>query len=80
MPKDNCEKRDSNDLWPAAKPKLIGWRTANFLWETDDIEKARNWEPYIGVLPIFEGDPYTKLYIAPVPAETIRADALEEGD
>lgn len=41
--------------------KLIGWRTENFLWETDDPDKARNWEPNIGVLPIFEGDPNTKL-------------------
>lgn len=45
----------------AAAPKLIGWRTENFLWETDDVDKARNWEPNIGVLPIFEGDPNTKL-------------------
>lgn len=44
-----------------ASPKLIGWRTENFLWETDDVDKARNWEPNIGVLPIFEGDPNTKL-------------------
>lgn len=44
-----------------AAPKLIGWRTENFLWETDDVDKARNWEPNIGVLPIFEGDPNTKL-------------------
>lgn len=42
-------------------PKLIGWRSENFLWETDDIDKAKNWEPNIGVLPIFEGDPNTKL-------------------
>ena len=41
--------------------KLIGWRTENFLLETDDPDKARNWEPNIGVLPIFEGDPNTKL-------------------
>lgn len=46
---------------PKAAPKLIGWRTENFLWETDDVDKARNWEPNIGVLPIFEGDPNTKL-------------------
>jgi hypothetical protein len=42
-------------------PRLIGWRTENFLWETDDVDKARNWEPNIGVLPIFEGDQNTKL-------------------
>jgi len=46
---------------PQAAPKLIGWRTENFLWETGDIDKARNWEPNIGVLPVFEGDPNTKL-------------------
>lgn len=46
---------------PQSAPKLIGWRTENFLWETDDVDKARNWEPNIGVLPIFEGDPNTKL-------------------
>lgn len=46
---------------PKAAPKLIGWRTENFLWETDDVDKARNWEPNIGVLPIFEDDPNTKL-------------------
>jgi hypothetical protein len=46
---------------PVAKPKLIGWRTENFLWETNDIKKAQNWEPNIGVLPIFEGDPNTQL-------------------
>lgn len=41
--------------------KLIGWRTDNFLWETSDIEQARNWEPNVGVLPIFNGDLNTKL-------------------
>ncbi|WP_305828732.1 hypothetical protein [Pseudomonas aeruginosa] len=41
--------------------KLIGWRTENYLWETSDPSVARNWEPNIGVLPIFEGDPNTKL-------------------
>jgi len=50
---------------PVAKPKLIGWRTENFLWETADIKKAKNWEPNIGVLPIFEGDPNTKLTTPP---------------
>ena len=50
---------------PVAKPKLIGWRTENFLWETADIKKAQNWEPNIGVLPIFEGDPNTQLTTPP---------------
>ena len=51
----------------APERKLIGWRTENFLWETDDPDKARNWEPNIGVLPIFEGDPNTKLAASPTP-------------
>lgn len=63
-------------------PKLIGWRTENFLWETDDVEKARNWEPNIGVLPIFEGDPNTKLYTHPTPAQpapvVLDVDALTD--
>jgi hypothetical protein len=50
---------------PVAK-KLIGWRTENFLWETSDADKAMNWEPNIGVLPIFEGDPNTSLVAAPI--------------
>lgn len=41
--------------------KLIGWRTENYLWETSDPNVAKNWEPNIGVLPIFEDDPNTKL-------------------
>ena len=51
------------------KRKLIGWRTENYLWETDDPDKARNWEPNIGVLPIFEGDPNTKLAAPPASHE-----------
>lgn len=44
------------------KPRrLIGWRTDNFLWETSDPKMAKNWEPHHTVLPIFEGDPNTKL-------------------
>lgn len=58
---------------PQSAPKLIGWRTENFLWETDDPDKARNWEPNVGVLPIFEGDPNTKLTAAP------QAPALDAG-
>lgn len=61
------------------EPKLIGWRTENFLWETDDVDKARNWEPNIGVLPIFDGDPNTNLGsagIATIPPEQ-SVDLLE---
>lgn len=50
---------------PVAKPKLIGWRTADFLNETTDIRSARNWEVHYEVLPIFEGDPNTKLATPP---------------
>ncbi|MDG3721567.1 hypothetical protein L5B98_05785 [Pseudomonas aeruginosa] len=43
------------------QPRLIGWRTDNYLWETNDPAVAKNWEGNVGVLPIFEGDPNTKL-------------------
>lgn len=51
---------------PQAEPvtaprKLIGWRTENFLHETADRNVAANWEPNIGVLPIFSDDPDTRL-------------------
>ena len=51
------------------EPKLIGWRTADFLNETTDIKSARNWEVHYEVLPIFEGDPNTKLVITPQPKQ-----------
>lgn len=58
---------------PATEPKrLIGWRTENFLWETADIAVAQNWEPNIGVLPIFEGDPNTALAAQAVQAAGLR--------
>lgn len=46
---------------PSNPKKLLGWRTENYLWETANISLARNWEPHIGVLPIFEGDTNTQL-------------------
>jgi hypothetical protein len=46
--------------------KLIGWRTPDYLYETSDRAKAKSWEPSVGALPIFEGDPNTKL--TPEPA------------
>lgn len=52
----------------AAPARLIGWRTENYLHETADPAKAKNWEPNIGVLPIFEGDPNTKLAAPAAPA------------
>ncbi len=45
---------------PVAK-RLIGWRTSDYLMETSDREKAKNWEAHYEMLPIFEGDPDTKL-------------------
>ena len=53
---------------PVAKPKLIGWRTSDYLMETSDVDKAKNWEVHYEMLPIFEGDPHTKL-AAPQPAQ-----------
>lgn len=52
----------------AAPARLIGWRTENYLHETADPAKAKNWEPNIGVLPIFDGDPNTKLAAPAAPA------------
>ncbi len=51
----------------AAKSKLIGWRTDDYLMETADKAKAENWSHHQTILPIFEGDPHTKL-AAPEPA------------
>lgn len=45
----------------AAQPKLIGWRMADYTNETDSIDTARNWSSNVSVLPIFDGDPNTKL-------------------
>lgn len=52
---------------PEAQPKLIGWRMADYTAETSDPEKAKNWSSNVTVLPIFEGDPNTKLSAAPIP-------------
>lgn len=43
-------------------PKLIGWRTDDYLMETNDRAKAQNWSVHHAIIPIFEGDPNTKLY------------------
>jgi hypothetical protein len=43
------------------EPKLIGWRMADYTAETADPEQAKNWSANVKVLPIFEGDPNTKL-------------------
>ncbi|RQH70030.1 hypothetical protein IPC102_09680 [Pseudomonas aeruginosa] len=57
----------------AADPRLIGWRTDNYLWETSDPDVAKNWEGNVGVLPIFEGDPNTKLNPPAAQAEQVHA-------
>jgi hypothetical protein len=44
-----------------APKRLIGWRTSDYLNETADPAMAKNWEPHHDLLPIFEGDPHTKL-------------------
>ncbi|WP_213947963.1 hypothetical protein [Luteibacter sp. dw_328] len=49
----------------AAQPKLIGWRMADYTNETDSIDTARNWSSNVSVLPIFDGDPNTKLVATP---------------
>nr|WP_221932087.1 Arc family DNA-binding protein [Pseudomonas mendocina] len=47
-------------------PRLIGWRTADYLEETNDHKVASNWASAVAVLPIFEGDTITKLPHVPV--------------
>lgn len=44
-----------------AKPRLIGWRTADYLMETSDKKKAENWSVHHEIQPVFEGDPNTAL-------------------
>lgn len=55
------------------QPRLIGWRTDNYLWETSDPDMAKNWEGNVGVLPIFEGDPNTKLNAPVAPSGQVPA-------
>jgi hypothetical protein len=43
------------------QPRLIGWRTDDYLMETSDMDKAKNWGVHHNMLPIFEGDKNTKL-------------------
>jgi len=45
----------------AESPRLIGWRTDDYLMETADKSVALNWQVHYGILPIFEGDQETKL-------------------
>ena len=58
------------------QPRLIGWRTDNYLWETSDPDVAKNWEGNVGVLPIFEDDPNTTLK---APAAQARQVQVPEG-
>jgi hypothetical protein len=69
-------KQEQGD--PVAKPKLIGWRTADFLNETTDIRSARNWEVHYEVLPIFEGDPNTKLTTPPQQRKPLTDEQMHE--
>jgi hypothetical protein len=41
--------------------RLLGWRTEDYLEETADVDRARNWAKHMKLFPIFEGDRYTKL-------------------
>ena len=47
-------------------PRLIGWRSADYLMETADRAMADSWSGHVQVLPIFEGDAITKLPNVPV--------------
>ena len=57
---------DSSACQVQAAPRLIGWRTSDYLFETADRAVADNWSAHNTMLPIFEGDPITKLPAAPV--------------
>ncbi|TWI04852.1 hypothetical protein IP90_00992 [Luteimonas cucumeris] len=55
--------------------RLIGWRTGDYLYETADRSLAMSLQGNYEVLPIFEGDPNTKL-AAPrhEPDDALRGD------
>lgn len=53
---------------PPMAPKLIGWRTSDYLMETADPKQAKNWQGHYSMLPIFEGDLHTKLSATPQPS------------
>lgn len=64
--KEICRLYDLVGAATAPKnPKLIGWRMADYTNETDSVDTARNWSCNVSVLPIFAGDPNTKLNAAP---------------
>lgn len=62
---DALEKAANGPGLVIATPRLIGWRTADYLMETADRAVADNWAPHYQMLPIFEGDPITKLTATP---------------
>jgi len=63
-----------------AAPALIGWRTDDYLKETSDIGTARGWDVHYKILPIFEGDRYTKLSTPPAaPTPSQQADHSPDG-
>ena len=51
----------SREETKAVAPKVIGWRTPDYLFETADRQTAIGWASNIGALPIFDGDAHTKL-------------------
>ena len=51
--------------------RLIGWRTGDYLWETAERATALGWLGNVEVLPIFEGDPNTKLQAAQPAAPSV---------
>lgn len=65
---DALEKAANGHNQMISTPRLIGWRTADYLMETADRAVADNWSPHYQMLPIFEGDPITKLPSVPVEA------------
>jgi hypothetical protein len=61
-----------------AQPALLGWRTADYLQETADQEVAKGWQVHFDMLPIFEGDRYTKLAAPATPAAANASQADHE--
>lgn len=60
-----CHRHSCKRKAALRQPRLIGWRSADYTMETADQKVASNWAGNIEVLPIFEGDPNTKLPTPP---------------
>lgn len=60
---------------PVGAKRLIGWRSADYTMETADPDMAKNWANNVDVLPIFEGDPNTKLVASRPPQAAVVVDA-----